>query len=314
MLSLGELPDGAPSPLSAFRSPLFPRKSVPGGPRLMLAVLATGLVGSAVFLATFAGRDVLLQGLAFVEHDLREKLRRLRVSTKRLHQWVIVWMISIIGTLIGLALLADSVPFGILSAIVLFCVPWFLVRRRAEKRRLQIEDQLADAMVALAGAIKAGLSLGQALEILADQCPRPICEEFRQMVGEYQMGKPLERVLIETRDRLKSENFALFAAAMQASRESGGRLNETVERIAHSVMELQRLERKIFSETAQARTSAVYMALAPFAVMLMYYFFVDPVNTERLFTTVPGQLILCTSIVFNIVAYLWARHILNADI
>ena len=134
------------------------------------------------------------------------------------------------------------------------------------------------------------------------------------MYGEYQMGKPLERVLVETRDRLKSENFALFAAAMQASRESGGRLNETVERIAHSVMELQRLERKVVSETAQARTSAVYMALAPFAVMVMYYFFIDPQNTERLFTTVPGQLILCTSLIFNLVAYLWARKILNADI
>jgi tight adherence protein B len=121
-------------------------------------------------------------------------------------------------------------------------------------------------------------------------------------------------VLVETRDRLKSENFALFAAAMQASRESGGRLNETVERIAHSVMELQRLERKIVSETAQARTSAVYMALAPFVVMIMYYFFIDPENTERLFVTVPGQLILCTSLVFNLVAYLWARKILNADI
>lgn len=281
---------------------------------MMWAFLGTATMAAAVSLATVAGRDLIADALEFVERDLREKLRRLRVNTRRLHQWVIVWIVSVVGALLGLAFLADSVPFGILSAIVLFCVPWYLIRRRAEKRRLQIEDQLADAMVALASAIKAGLSLGQALEIMADQCPRPICEEFRQMVGEYQMGKPLERVLIETRDRLKSENFALFSAAMQASRESGGRLNETVERIAHSVMELQRLERKIFSETAQARTSAVYMALAPFAVMIMYYFFVDPVNTERLFTTVPGQLILCTSVVLNIVAYLWARYILNADI
>ena len=56
------------------------------------------------------------------------------------------------------------------------------------------------------------------------------------------------------------------------------------------------------------------VALAPFAVMVMYYFFIDPENTERLFVTVPGQLILCTSLVFNLVAYLWARKILNADI
>lgn len=278
------------------------------------AFLGTATIGAGVALAALAGHDLFAQGVAFVEGDLRDKLRKLRVTTRHLHGWVVTWIIAIIATLLGFIVLAGSVPFGVVFATLLFCVPWYWVRRRVERRRMQIEDQLADAMVSLASAIKAGLSLGQAIEILADQCPRPICEEFRQMVGEYQMGKPLERVLIETRDRLKSENFALFAAAMQASRESGGRLNETVERIAHSVMELQRLERKIFSETAQARTSAVYMALAPIVVMLMYYFFIDPLNTERLFTTVPGQLILCASLVLNVVAYLWARAILNADI
>jgi tight adherence protein B len=277
-------------------------------------LISTILMGLAVALGAFAGEPYFLRAISFVEDDLRDKLRRLRVNTRSLHKWVIAWTFAIFGVLFGFTVGADSLPFGVVFAILLVCVPWYVVRRMAEKRRLRIEDQLADAMVALSSAIRAGLSLGQALEILADQCPRPIGEEFRQMYGEYQMGKPLERVLLETRDRLKSENFALFAAAMQASRESGGRLNETVERIAHSVMELQRLERKIVSETAQARTSAVYMALAPFAVMLMYYFFIDPENTERLFTTVPGQLILCTSLVFNLVAYLWARKILNADI
>lgn len=277
-------------------------------------LLGSVSMGAAVAIAALAGRETIAGGVAFIERDLREKLRRLRINTRSLHRWVVAWMIAVVATLLGFAVLLGSLPFGVCFAVLLVCVPWYLIRRQAERRRVRIEDQLADAMVSLSSAIKAGLSLGQALQILAEQCPRPICEEFRQMVGEYQMGKPLERVLQETRDRLKSENFALFAAAMQASRESGGRLNETVERIAHSVMELQRLERKIYSETAEARTSATYMALAPFAVMIMYYFFIDPVNTERLFTTVPGQLILCTSLVFNIVAYLWARQILSSDI
>jgi tight adherence protein B len=198
--------------------------------------------------------------------------------------------------------------------VLLIAVPWYVVRRLAEARRQKIEDQLADAMVTLSSAIKAGLSLGQSLEILAEQCPHPINQEFRQMVGEYQMGQPLDRVLEDTRIRLKSENFALFAAAMQASRESGGRLNETVDRIAHSVLELQRLERKIMTETAQARTSGLYMALAPVAVLAMYYFVLDPENTEKLFTTVPGQLILSLAIVLDIGAYVWSQYILSADI
>ncbi|MCY2993261.1 MAG: type II secretion system F family protein [Planctomycetota bacterium] len=112
---------------------------------------------------------------------------------------------------------------------------------------------------------------------------------------------------------MRSENFALFAAALLASHESGGRLNETVERIAQSVLELQRLERKVLAETAQARKSALYMALAP-PLILLVYFYVDPVNTPLLFTTLPGQVLLSIAVVLNTVAYLWACKILDADI
>ena len=134
------------------------------------------------------------------------------------------------------------------------------------------------------------------------------------MCGEYQMGKPLEVVLREARDRLQSENFALFAAAVDASRQSGGRLNETIERIAHSVRELQRLERKIRSETAQARQSAMYMALAPVFILFIYYFAFDPENTERLFTTFAGQMMLAVAIALNLAAYFWAQRILETEI
>ena len=78
---------------------------------------------------------------------------------------------------------------------------------------------------------------------------------------------------------------------MLASHDSGGRLNEAVERIAQSVLELQRLERKVMAETAQARKSAVYMAMVP-AFILVAYYFVDPVNTRLLFTQIVGQLLL----------------------
>ena len=88
---------------------------------------------------------------------------------------------------------------------------------------------------------------------------------------------------------------------------SGGRLNETVERIAQSVLELQRLERKVLAETAQARKSAVYMAIAP-AIILGVYYFVDPRNTTLLFTTSVGQILLAFALLLNVAAYFWARR------
>ncbi len=168
-------------------------------------------------------------------------------------------------------------------------------------------------MVMFSASIRAGLSLAQALDLLAMECPKPIQQEFSQIIGEYKMGKPMERTLREAKERLRSENFALFAAALLASRESGGRLNDTVERISRSVLEMQRLERKMHTETAQARKSAVYMAIVPLLILVVY-FFVDPVNSRLLFVTTLGQIVLSTAAIFNLVAYFWAVRILNADI
>jgi tight adherence protein B len=270
-------------------------------------------IGGAVGLVAYSGGGYFSQVLDFAERDMAEKLKRLQAPTPKLRQYLVAWSAAILMIFLMLWLGVHSLLFAGLAAVFLISAPWYLLRRMAERRRLRIEDQLADAMVTLSSAVKAGLSLAQAMEILADQCPRPISAEFQRIVGEYQMGKPLERTLDEAKQRLQSENFALFAAAIQASRQSGGRLNETIERIAHSVLELQRLERKIMSETAQARKSAVYMALAPLLILFVYYF-VDTPNTIKLFTTLPGQILLSISMVLNLIAYLWARFILNPEI
>jgi tight adherence protein B len=271
------------------------------------------LVGASLATASLFGRDVFAPWFEAVHDDLADKLRRLRLPTRRLRKYLVVWLVLIGATFVAFTFILESLIFALLLAVFLAAAPWYVVRRMAELRRRKIEDQLADAMVALANSVRAGLSLPQSMEILASQCPRPINVEFQQIVGEYKMGKPLERTLIEAKDRLRSENFALFAAAMLASHESGGRLNETVERIAQSVLEMQRLERKVMSETAQARKSAVYMALAPGLILLVYYF-VDPDNTIRLFTEPFGQILLAAALVLNVAAYLWARAILNPDI
>jgi len=279
----------------------------------LLQVLGSSMVATAIAVGALAGRSTYSQAIDFVENDLRDKLRRLRLRTDSLRKYLVTWIIVVAVTAVVLLVAAGSLVFSITAAVLLVSLPWYVLRQLAEKRQLLIEDQLADAMVSLSNAIKAGLSLAQALDILARQSPKPICQEFLQIVGEYQLGKDLEQCLKEAKDRLRSENFALFAAALEASRQSGGRLNETVERIATSVRELQRLERKVRSETAQARTSSVYMALAPPVILVMNYF-IDPVHTRMLFTEVPGQIILCAAGVMNLLAYFWARMILNPEI
>jgi len=270
-------------------------------------------MGTAVGTLAWSVRMDFPRWLAFVERDLAEKLRRLRVPTRNLHRYVVVWLTVTAANFLVFWIKLDSPTFAVLLSVFLLSGPWYVLRRMAQRRRQKMEDQLADAMVMLANAVRAGLSLAQSMDVLAAQCPSPINYEFRQIVGEYNMGKPLEQTLQEARTRLRSENFALFAAAMMASHQSGGRLNEIVERIAVAVLEMQRLERKVQSETAQARKSAVYMAIAPLLILVVYYF-VDQESTMRLFRERMGHLILAAAVVLDVVAYFWARLILSPDI
>ncbi len=277
---------------------------------ILINSLVMGFAASAL---AYASLDAAGRILDFIESNVGEKLKQMRIKMPMLRYALASWIYLEIIVVVLIWFVYGKPIFGLLAAILTGPLPWYWLYRMAKRRRQRIEDQLAGSMTTLSGAIRAGLSLPQSLEILADQSPKPIRLEFQQMVGQYAMGKTLQETLVEAKERLKSENFSMFAAAMLASRESGGKLNETVERIAISVREFQRLERKIDSETAHARKSAVYMALAP-PIILFVYYFVDPINTKLLFTTVPGQLMLSFAVVLDVFAWLWAHAILTPDI
>jgi len=270
-------------------------------------------MGIAAAAAAWFCSDWVGRGLDTVQRDVQDKLRQMRINWPHLRYYLAGWIYVQVLAFVLLYFGYGKPVFALLVLALMGPLPWYLLRRAARVRRQRIEEQLAGSMTTLSGAIRAGLSLAQSLEILSEQSPKPIKVEFQHMVGQYSMGRTLQETLVEAKQRLKSENFSMFAAAMLASRESGGKLNETVERIAQSVREFQRLERKIDSETAHARKSAVYMALAP-PIILLVYWFVDPINTNLLFTTIPGQIMLSLAVVLDVAAWLWANSILTPDI
>jgi tight adherence protein B len=278
--------------------------------KLLLCSLTFGL---AVAGAVALNQSNYIAGVDYLEGVLRERLRAFAIAPAQLRRWIHTWLAASVAVFAAVALALHNVPFALFCAVVLSLGPWYLIRSMHAKRRQKIEDQLADAMGIFASATQAGLSIAQSMQLLATECPLPIRQEFAQLSAEYSLGKSLEKTLAEAQQRLKSEHFSLFAAAVLASRQSGGKLNEIVDRIARSVRELQRLKRKVLSETAQARKSAVYMAIAP-GIILVVYYIVDPDATRLLFMTLPGQIILTIAAVLNLLAWLWARSILKADL
>ena len=106
---------------------------------------------------------------------------------------------------------------GVLAALVvggaLFPLPRLVLRLLKKQRLTKFNIQLEDALGMMSSSLKAGFSINQALEKVAEQEIHPIAVEFRLLMQELQLGVPLDQALDNMSRRIGSEDFELVAVA-----------------------------------------------------------------------------------------------------
>ena len=207
---------------------------------------------------------------------------------------------SMMGALLGVAIGAAS-PRLIL---------WWLRKRRLEK----LEDQLVTGIQTLASGVRAGLNLVQSMQILARDGPPPLRQEIAHLLREYEYGIPLEEAMENAAVRIGSGDYRLLFAALQTHRERGGDLGETLDDIGNSIREIQRLENRVKTLTAEGRVTARWLGLMPVVVMAVIFFFVSPEGVRALFLDPLGKFIILIIIALNLAGFLWIRKIVNVDV
>ncbi|MDP6381032.1 MAG: type II secretion system F family protein, partial [Phycisphaerae bacterium] len=197
---------------------------------------------------------------------------------------------------------------AVFGYIIPRAVFWQMRRRRREK----LDIQIIDGLVTLANGLRAGLNLAQSIRLVAEHASRPISDEFGLMLREFDHGVSMEQVLGRASARLKMHNYELLFLALQTARRRGGNLADTLDRLGESLREIMRLEEKVRAVTAEGRTSALFMALMPLAVLGVYYL-IDPEGVALLFTGI-GWYILLGAAILNVVGFLWIRKIVRFEI
>src|SRR5258708_4603271 len=110
------------------------------------ALLSSLLFGSAAALGAYAGRDTLGHTFLWIEHDVGDKLRALRIASRGLRRMLIAWLVAIGSIFLSLGVVLQSPLLALAICALIAALPWYIIRRLAERRRVAIEDQLADAM------------------------------------------------------------------------------------------------------------------------------------------------------------------------
>jgi tight adherence protein B len=198
---------------------------------------------------------------------------------------------------------------GLIGAVL----PTVVLRLLRRRRLRQLEDQLVPGIQTLSAGVRAGLNLVQSMNLVARDGPVPIRQEFGHMLREHEYGLPLEQAMDNAAARIGSHNYRLLFAALRTHRERGGDLGSTLDRIAESIREIQRLEKRIRTLTAQGRTTARWLSALPPIVLVILYF-INPEGTVRLFTDDMGLVILAGIVAMNVVGYLWIKKIVSVDI
>ena len=166
-----------------------------------------------------------------------------------------------------------AVVFGIASglaagALVGFAVgaaiPWIALWFKAKRRLAAFENQLPDLLITLAASLKAGHSFRQGIQTVVEEGQPPAAAEFKRVLTDAQLGRPLEDALLEMAERVGSKNFDFVITAVTIQRQVGGSLAGLFDMVADTVRQRQQFARRIRGLTAMGRMSAYVLIGLPF--------------------------------------------------
>lgn len=161
---------------------------------------------------------------------------------------------------------------GIIVGVALGLIfPQLAVRIYDSRRRQKFNSQLVDGLMILSGSLKAGLSLLQTFEVLVEEMPQPISQEFNLLLRENRMGVPLEECLAHLKKRMRSEDLDLVVTAMLIGRETGGELPGIFNQLVFTIRERDKLLGKVKALTVQGRLQGIIMSLLPVAFVAFAY-------------------------------------------
>jgi tight adherence protein B len=202
-----------------------------------------------------------------------------------------------------------ALPVGIVAA----WAPLLYARQRRFKRIRKFEEQFPDALDMLNRALRAGLALNGAIQIVADESPDPVAKEFRVLFEENRLGLDMKEALKKLAGRVDSTELHLFVTAVILQRETGGNLAEILERTALIIRDRFRILGDIRTLTAQARLSGFILTVLPIVMAVLIYF-VAPEYLKGLVADQAGRLLIAAAVALQVIGFLVIRRIIDIKV
>ncbi|HLN02350.1 MAG TPA: type II secretion system F family protein [Bryobacteraceae bacterium] len=227
---------------------------------------------------------------------------------------VISIVCAIIGGVVGvrfpvMGFGVTSVVFGLLMAIL----PYLHVRRARAKRLGKLEEQFPEALEFLARSMRAGHAFTISLEMLGEELPEPLGQEFRTLFNEQNLGAALEVALANLTTRVPLLDMRFFASSVLLQKQTGGNLAEILTRLAEVIRDRFRLKGQVKAASAHGRLTATILMLMPIATMFALLV-VSPGYLQGMAKDIDGKYMIGFAILGQILGNYFIRKIINIQV
>ena len=157
--------------------------------------------------------------------------------------------------------------------------------------------------------VRAGQTMSQAMQAVADECSSPIADEFGDCYEQQNLGLSPEAALRDLARRTELLEVKIFVVALSVHREAGGNLSVLLERLAEVIRERYRIRGQIRTFTAEGKLQAKILLALPFVVLLALLL-TSPDYAKLLFHY---PWLLIGMVIADMIGALWLRTIINFD-
>ncbi|VEI49334.1 type II secretion system F family protein [Kocuria rosea] len=207
------------------------------------------------------------------------------------------------GTLSGLLVAAVTGPavLGLCAAVLGGWVPLAVVQHRARRRVAALREVWPDVIDHLRSAIRAGMSLPEALIQLQYRGPEPVRPAFTRFAADYRASGQLQGALTLLKDRLADLVADNIVEALRVTREVGGTdLGRLLGTLSEFLRENARTSGELEARQSWTVNAARLAVAAPWIVLALM---ATQPAAIRAYDTPAGALVLIGGLLVSTIAY-----------
>lgn len=210
----------------------------------------------------------------------------------------------------ALGLVLGNPWVGVLLALLVPIAGRMWLSALADRRRKEFGKQLDEVLQMMAGSLRAGYSLPQAVATISQEAGKPVSQEFARVTNEVRVGRSMIDSMRDVSTRMRNEDFFWVTQAIGINREVGGNLADVLDNVSKTIRERSQMKRQVSALAADGKLSAIILMLLPFVIAL-FLFMTNPGYIGKLFTSMLGWGMLIGGAIMLLIGGIWLNKIIN---